>query len=231
MEDLPELLRGKFTEKDGSIGKLVLVEPPLNNSTHEGDNLIKFIRTLRDVADSVAPGTPVAGTLPISSDMIETISRDGPRATFYAFLAVVFLVIILFRAPKTIGLVLFSLIVGMVWLVGVILGFGLKINFLNFIALPITFGIGVDYGVNIFQRYREENGADIVGVIRNTGGAVLLASFTTVVGYSSLLIAGNQGFVSFGRLAVAGEITCLLAALVFLPACLVVWKRRGKNVT
>ena len=28
-----------------------------------------------------------------------------------------------------------------------------KLNFLNFIALPITFGIGVDYAVNIVQRY------------------------------------------------------------------------------
>ena len=27
-----------------------------------------------------------------------------------------------------------------------------KLNFLNFIALPVTFGIGVDYAVNIVQR-------------------------------------------------------------------------------
>ena len=28
-----------------------------------------------------------------------------------------------------------------------------RLNFLNFIALPITFGIGVDYAVNVVQRY------------------------------------------------------------------------------
>ena len=96
-----------------------------------------------------------------------------------------------------------------------------KINFLNFIALPITFGIGVDYGVNVFQRYRQDGASNILQVIKETGGAVILASLTTIIGYSSLIIASNQAFVSFGNLAVFGEITCLIAAVISLPAYLV----------
>ena len=103
---------------------------------------------------------------------------------------------------------------------GGVLGFQLKINFLNFVALPITFGIGVDYGVNIFHRYRQEGPGSIISVIKGTGGAVLLASATTTIGYGSLLIAGNQAFVSFGKLAVLGELTCVTAAVIALPAVL-----------
>ena len=222
--DLPPLVLSKFTEKDGTRGKLVLVEPPLKDGINlvswDGRALISFIHELRTIADSVAPGTPVAGQLPISADLIESISEDGPKATFFAFLAVVLLVVILFREPKTIALTLFSLLLGITWLAGLILGFGWKINFLNFIALPITFGIGVDYGVNIFQRYRLEGKGRIVPVVRHAGGAVMLASLTTIIGYSSLLIAENQAFVSFGRLAVLGEICCVVAAVVALPAFL-----------
>jgi len=230
--DLPPLILSKFTEKDKSVGKLVLIEPPLDNSTWKGDRLIPFINDLRAAADAIAPQTPVAGTLPITSDMIQSISRDGPRATLFAFIAVVILVIVLFRKLDTIFLILFALILGATWLGGIILGFGWKINFLNFIALPITFGIGVDYGVNIFQRFRQEGGASILRVIRNTGGAVGLCSFTTITGYTSLLIAGNQGFVSFGRLAVAGELTCVVSAVFSLPAFLLLltrWKQKRKS--
>ena len=99
--------------------------------------------------------------------------------------------------------------------------FDLKVNFLNFIALPITFGIGVDYSVNILSRYRSDGGRSIVKAIEHSGGAVALCSFTTVVGYGSLILAGNQAFVSFGVLAVVGEMTCLIAALIALPAA---WK-------
>jgi predicted RND superfamily exporter protein len=229
MDDLPHLVLSKFTEKDGTVGKLVLVEPPLTHETWEGSNIIRMVRELRDVSDSVKPGTAVAGTLAITSDMIEAVSHDGPRATMFAFMAVVILVVFLFRNVQAIALTLFALILGVIWLAGIVLGFGIKINFLNFIALPITFGIGVDYGVNVFQRYREERGGNIINVIRNTGGAVGLSSFTTITGYMSLLIAGNQGFVSFGTLAVAGELTCVIAAVVALPAYLILrQKRRGE---
>lgn len=224
--DLPKLILSKFTERDGSIGKLVLVEPPLGNELWDGQRLIGFVDGLRAAADSVAPGTPVAGSITVSSDMIKAIGHDGPRATLFAFLAVIILVVFLFRNVQTITLVLFSLMLGVLWLAGFILGFGFKINFLNFIALPITFGIGVDYGVNIFQRYREEGGGNILNVIRHTGGAVALCSFTTITGYCSLLIAGNQGFVSFGTLSVIGELTCVFAAIISLPSYLILRHRR-----
>jgi predicted RND superfamily exporter protein len=226
---IPQLIVTKFSEKDGSVGKMVYVEPPLTGNSEvawNGRALIDFIHELRRISDSVAPGTPVAGQLPISADLVESISQDGPRATMFAFLAVIFLVVVLFRHVKTIALVLFALLIGVIWLAGVILGLKLKINFLNFIALPITFGIGVDYGVNVFQRYRQEGAENIIQVIRQTGGAVILASLTTIIGYSSLVIASNQAFVSFGNLAVFGEMTCLAAAVVSLPAYLVYRARR-----
>ena len=130
----------------------------------------------------------MAGTLPVTSDLFESIVQDGPKATFFAFLAVLLLIVLLFREWSTILLCSFSLLMGVLWLMGYILIFDQKINFLNFIALPITFGIGVDYGVNIYQRYRLERKAGILPVLGQTGGAVILASFTTVTGYASLLI-------------------------------------------
>ncbi len=218
-QELPGLITELFREQDGSIGKLIVVDPKRSHGEMaDGNNLIHFISTLRRAADQIEPGAPVAGSNAVVADMVSAISSDGPKATVFAFCAVVLLVIILFRNLRTIGLVLFALCLGVLWLAGIILGFQIKINFLNFIALPITFGIGVDYGVNIFQRYREDPNAEILQVIRSTGSAVGLCSFSTITGYVSLLIARNQGFVSFGALAVAGEITCVLAAMIALPA-------------
>jgi predicted RND superfamily exporter protein len=58
---------------------------------------------------------------------------------------------------------------------------------------------------------------------------VLLASLTTVTGYGSLLIASNQAFVSFGRLAIVGEFTCVFAAVISLPALLWILEKRKKK--
>ncbi len=227
MQDLPPLVRDKFREKDGTIGKLVLVEPSLSPELAKSDNLIHFVRSIREAADEIEPGVAVAGTLPVTADLFSSILADGPKATLFAFLAVFLMVVILFRDKILILQCSFALWVGVLWLGGFIFGFQQKINFLNFIALPITFGIGVDYGVNIFQRYRHEKGRDILKVIEETGGAVLLASLTTVTGYGSLLVASNQAFVSFGTLAIVGEFTCVFAAVVSLPALL--WLREKRK--
>ncbi|NDG84408.1 MAG: hypothetical protein EBX52_05135 [Proteobacteria bacterium] len=79
--------------------------------------------------------------------------------------------------------------------------------------------------MTVSQGYRLEKSRDILGVIEETGGAVLLASLTTVTGYGSLLIASNQAFVSFGKLAMVGEFTCVFAAVVSLPAILRILER------
>jgi hypothetical protein len=94
---------------------------------------------------------------------------------------------------------------------------GLKLNFLNFVALPVTLGIGVDYAVNVFARLVREPAENRARALAETGSAVALCSSTTIIGYSSLLIASNGALRSFGKLADLGELGCLLAALLVVP--------------
>ena len=146
--------------------------------------------------------------------------RDGPLASGLAFMGVVLTVILIFRRGIATPFVIGSLLVGVIWLLGGTLGFGIKINFVNFIAFPITFGIGVDYAVNVMARYVRDGRHDVEAAIVETGGAVGLCSLTTIVGYSSLLVAKNVGLFLFGLLAVLGELTCLTTAVIVLPAVL-----------
>jgi hypothetical protein len=60
----------------------------------------------------------------------------------------------------------------------------------------------------------------VTAAVRGTGGAVGLCSLTTIIGYSSLLVAKNVGLFLFGLLAVFGEVACLTTAVVLLPAVL-----------
>jgi predicted RND superfamily exporter protein len=172
----------------------------------------------------------------VSADMLSAILREGPIATLVSWCAVVVLTILLFRSVQLSVLVLGSLLLGVTWMMAILIWFDLKINFLNFIALPITFGIGVDYAVNVFQRYREERASHQLNsahaatrAVYHTGGAVVLASMTTIIGWGSLLIAGNQAFVSFGKVAVIGELTCVIVAVLVFPAILIAMQSRKNH--
>ncbi len=226
--DLPEGILSNFRELDGTLGHMVHVYPKLPVAVAakkgepagfwDGKEVIRFAQGIREAVKIAGVGAAIAGQPPLSADMISAIANDGPKATAFAFLAVMLLVVVIFPSWELSRSVLGALVLGVLWMGGVMGAFNLKINFLNFIALPITFGIGVDYAVNIFSRYRLDGKRSIASVIENTGGAVVLCSCTTIIGYSSLLIAGSQAFVSFGVLAVLGELTCITAAIIAFPA-------------
>ena len=120
-------------------------------------------------------------------------------------------------------------------MVGATFLFGIKVNYANFAAFPITFGIGVDYAVNIMARFRQERARPRDGlpadperiverVVLSTGGAVTLCSLTTVIGYSSLLLAKNQALFLFGAVAVLGRRVACSPRCSRCPRCLLVFR-------
>jgi len=178
------------------------VFPRPTQSTWYGPDISSFVEQLRAIAAS-AGGVParVAGALPLSADILAAMSRDGPLVSLLALLGVVLVVVVLFRASLATPFVIGSLLIGVGWMLAATIYLGVRINFINLIAFPITFGIGVDYAVNVMGRYLQDGRSDVTAAISATGGAVSLCSATTIIGYSSLLVAQNRGLFLFGLFA------------------------------
>jgi uncharacterized protein len=229
-EDLPPLLAHGVREKDGRFGRTVLVLQGLGGSTWNGRLAVDATAKLHAIADTVSPPAYVAGGIVIAALVLETLEREAPRVTALAFLAVLLLVVVTFRRTRSSMPVLAALVCAVTWLAAAVVALDQHINFINFIAFPITFGIGAEYAINVLQRYEQAPG-DIGIVVGNTGSAVVLCSLTTVFGYSSLLLAQNRALFSFGVLAVLGEGACIVMAVLVLPAGLLLVDQRRTRRT
>ncbi|HEY4014442.1 MAG TPA: MMPL family transporter [Polyangiaceae bacterium] len=229
--DLPESMTQGLRERDGTLGREVLVFPRPSRELWQAAPLAELVGSLRTVAHT--RGEPsdrsarVAGSLPLSADILASIRRDGVRASVAALVGVVGVVFLVLRATRASVLVVGSLLVAVGWLVAAMMAFGVRVNFADFIAYPITFGIGVDYAANVAGRYLQGSRRDVGKVLGSTGGAVALCSCTTIIGYSSLLMAENRGLFSFGVVAVCGELCCLSTAVLAMPA-LLRWAELGR---
>jgi uncharacterized protein len=227
LQEIPPAFTTGLRERDGTIGRTVLVYPRPGHALWQGRQLADFVARLRAAAavdgPSRRPGR-VAGSHALSADILESIQRDGLIASATAFFGVVMVVVALLRVRPSTALVLISLVLGVLWLAAMAITLKIRINFANFIAFPITFGIGVDYAVNVASRWELDGGRSMIDAVRTTGGAVTLCSMTTIIGYSSLLLAENQALFLFGLLAVLGEIACLTTAVIVMPA-FVEWMR------
>jgi len=225
IDELPDAIARPFTEKDGTRGRVVFISPTDGQDTADAHYLLRWADGYRR---TVLPDGSVilgSGRAVIYADMWAAILKDVPRAVAVSILATLLIVALSFRERRSMTRVILSLLVGVFWTVAVLYLWKFKLNFLNFIALPVTFGIGVDYAVNIVQRDLELK--DPLEVLRRTGGAVVLCSLTTLLGYLALARSLNYGVRSLGITAVIGEAACLVAAVMVLPAALI-WSRQRR---
>ncbi|MGZ6125672.1 MAG: MMPL family transporter, partial [Myxococcales bacterium] len=224
LADVPDRLTRAFVEKDGQRGRIVLVFPTLSTDSSNGRAQIQHARTVRETAQRVDKDAMVAGQIVLTTDIVQAITDDGRFTALLSFLAVAVLTVVVMRSLRDGAWVIASLALGVLWGAGAMQALSLKLNFVNFAVLPITFGIGVDYAVNLYQRYRQT--CSVEEALASSGGAVALCSVTTIIGYATLVTADNQAIQSFGLTAVIGEITCLTAALFALPAVISMRDRR-----
>lgn len=231
-KDLPPLLRRRFEERDGTLGTVFYVKTGSNVSRSNGRNLLRLAETTDNVRLPDKDHTLVrtASRSTVFAEMIRSMERDGPLATGASFIAVSIVVLFATAGFRGFVCVMTSLVLAVIWMVGGAAWTDMRLNFLNFIALPITFGIGCEYPFNIFDRSRLLHG-DINLAVKRSGGAVALCSFTTTIGYGSLLFADNQALQSFGHLAMSGEILAISSALFVLPSLLHLWPPKKPEAT
>jgi predicted RND superfamily exporter protein len=205
----------------------VYISPITPESVHDAHYLFRWADAYRETRlpdGSVVRGS---GRAVIYADMWAAIIDDVPPAVLFSLAATVLVVLVAFRGGRPAFAVLGALLVGVSWMAGLLVLMDVKLNFLNFIALPLTFGIGVDYAVNVVQRYAREGAGGALTAVRETGGAVILCSLTTTLGYLALVRSQNYAVRSLGVAAVIGELACLFAAVLVLPAALV-WRDRRR---
>lgn len=141
------------------------------------------------------------------------------------------------------GATLLAILMAIVWMQG--LGVLLGPDYLGVVGqasqmaqmLPVLLiGLGVDYGIHMTSRYREEAGggatveAAITRSIRTVGIALVLATITTMVGFLTNYVSPVGALRDFGVLAAVGILSAFLLMLTFVPAIRLLLDRRAERV-
>jgi len=217
-QNLPALVRDQLEEKDGRIGYIVSIRPAPRLNEWDGRDLIRFATAVRSIQLGDGETVTTSGASVIFADIVAAISGDGPRVTAVAALGLLVMVMLLVGRNRRAVAVLVATAAGSLLLVAACAVLNLKVNFLDFVALPITLGIGVDYAINVAHRHDHE--PDPIKTLRTSGSAVFVCSLTTIIGYGSLLISENLAIRGFGTASLIGEFACVATALILVPALL-----------
>jgi len=220
VENLPENIRDQFVSRDGS--KFLVTVYPKEGVWKNLEFLDLFTRRMREI-DERFTGIPS-----IFYVLMDIIAEDGKVAALLTVGVVFCLLVWDFRDARLALLAMVPLVVGAVWMVGVMQISGLQLTLLNVIGVPLILGIGIDDGVHLLHRYRAEGAGKIETVFTSTGKAVLLTSLTTMLAFGSLVFATYRGLGSMGIALFIGVGTCFLTSVLLLPP-LLGWLERGEG--
>lgn len=99
----------------------------------------------------------------------------------------------------------------------------------------LLIGLGVDYGIHLTSRYREEVGESgsvddaMTAAIKSVGVALFLATITTVIGFLTNVFNPVPALKDFGILAAVGIVVAFLLMLTFVPAVRILLDRRAQR--
>jgi predicted RND superfamily exporter protein len=221
--DLPAHIRQAFTEADGRVGLLLAVHPGPAYQEWSYRGIRRAVALLRalPLPERIRSTLQVSGPEMIFVDMMEAVQHDGPRASLLSLGLVLALLLVAFGFGRDALVTALASFVGLFGMLGLMDALGVRLNFLNYIAVPITIGIGVDYPFNVMARLRDDEvRAKLSPGFWQTAGAVALCSLTTMIGYAVLLLSDTGAIRSFGSAAVLGEITSIAAALLMVPCAI-----------
>ena len=222
-EDVPPNEIRRFRNRAGEVGSFVFIYPSV--PLRDGRNSIRFSEDIGTITLPSGKELRAASPNLIIADLLRMAIREGKLAVALSFLVVFFIILLDVRSLKSTLLVMSPLVLGLTWMGGVMFLLGMKLNLFNMVVLPSVVGIGVDTGVHLHHRYRAEGPGSLYLVLKRTGPAVAVATITTIVGYTGLLLATHPGLTSIGKLAIVGLSATLASALVILPALMQVTEK------
>jgi predicted RND superfamily exporter protein len=140
---------------------------------------------------------------------------------------IVVMLFLSFRSLRGVLLPVVTVIVSLVWTLGIMVLMGSSLSLGNMALPPLVLVLGTAYSLHIVAEYYEQTRpersvADVVlATLQTTNTPLFIAAFTTVLGFLSLIVNRIISIRELGLYASIGISTAFILSVVFIPALLI----------
>lgn len=224
---------GSFVDREGHAALLLVYLAAGAADRAVAHDLREALRETTDGLRVVYGGAPFA-----AAAIYEETQNDIRRVTPLAVLAIVLVILVVFRDPVSVLLIM--LCVG--WSTVVVMGV------MGFVGEPFTaasgtlpvilFAAGSSYAVHLLGRYYllgpaaprgRPSEPRILTAARIVGPPVAIAGFAVAAGFFSFLVMDIRPMRAFGLECAAGVLVCQLATWLLVPALIQLWPREREG--
>ena len=222
--DKHPLYSGRLASKDGRYAA-VIIEVDSKSDMKKLNHQIEAALTA-----SWRGPVHLAGTPALSGYILDTMARDIPRQLLLALLIIALVFFVNFRSQRGVLLPLLTVLVSLVWALGLGGWLGFKLGMVSSILPVVVLAVGSSFTLHVLNRFYHELAAGaqrreaVLLAVRETGLGVLVSALAAGAGLAALYTSSVPQIKSFGLLAAFGVLSAFLASSLLIPAVLALLK-------
>ncbi|UCE74484.1 MAG: MMPL family transporter [Methanomassiliicoccales archaeon] len=226
-----------FSESGGSNAKGTIININFNVELDD-EQRYTVEKRIHDLAEEQEGDLKygVLGNELINEEIQNTMDFSQMFLLVLVFVLIVLILFFTFRSGFDTVLTLLALGMAIIWSYGVSILLGIQGSIIATVVPILLVGLGVDYGIHMTMRFREEKGKGsknpkaISIAIGTVGMALLLATITTSIGFMSNTVSSLSILKDFAIMVTVGIVSSFIIMTTFLPAVkLVASERRDRK--
>ena len=188
---------------------------------------VPFVNTIEtritDICANYEVDVHFSGLPFIRTKMSQMIKQELVRFTLVSMALTSLILLFFFRSFPTLAFSLLTVIVGVIWCMGILVLLGFKITMFIGLLPPLIVVIGIANCIYLLNKYHEEyrNHENQIKalqrVISKVGRAVLFTNLTTAVGFGVFVLTGSSVLQEFGLTAFLAIMAVFLISIILIP--------------
>jgi hypothetical protein len=204
---------------------VIIVTFPVGISSDELERLVNEVNRIAQHSTIPHNGkiSPLAGQDAINIEINNRLRDEQTRSLVIALLLVLAVLILIFSSSMWGFLTIIPVLFVLGWEPGLLVMLDIPLSVITISIASIMIGIGIDYGVHITQRVREEIQAGRSKIdatntaIEKTGSSLVEAACTTIAGLLSVFFVDIPALHQFAVVIIVMVFTSLIASIFILP--------------
>ncbi len=210
--DLPDNLKSRLISENGKV--LVMITP--------ANNIVPVKAMEAFVSDVQSLAEEATGRAVTEIGVGEITVEAFQKALTISIISIFVILVITLRSLVDALLVFTPLAITTCITLATSVLVDLPLNMANVVVIPLIFGLGVDNGIHMVERFHESH--NLNGLLESsTPRAVFLSTLTTLGTFGALSFSTHQGIYSVGVLLTCALSALMVLTLITLPALLSVF--------
>ena len=194
-------------------------------------NVINSVKArISELTENFPAEISVGGYAIIMADFAESIIRGQISSLLFATISVLLLLTLIFRSLKG-GLIGSIPLVASIMILFGFMGYSkIALDAATALLSSIMIGVGVDFTIQYIWCFNLQINSGLtypeatVASMKTIGRSIIINAFSVMAGFSALIFSGFTSIRFFGYLVIISIGSCLIGALVIVPAILMKYK-------